>query len=688
MKILVTGGAGFIGSNFIRQMLKKYPDYEIINLDKLTYAGNLENLADLEKNKRYEFVKGDIADPKIVAKCVKKAQIIVNFAAETHVDRSIVNAGDFVKTNVFGTYTLLEAAKKNNIGKYIQVSCYDEKTRALTTEGIKTYKELQDGDLVFSLNPVTQEIEIKPIEKVIVQPYKGKMIHFNNQRIDLLVTPNHNMFIFNTKKKLIIEIAENSSKRSIFYMPEGYWKGKSKKHFNIRGYGKVKTKDLMYILGVFIGDGFIAYQEKEVETKTGLAREEFLKNSRDIINGRFKKIEKQDNHKSTCHSYRIFFDIPENDKCRKKVEEALCNLGIKYHYHQGKAGTHLYFTSKIFMEFFAQCGKGAYNKHIPRWALDYSPKYLKHLLEGLLDADGSRGVIYHTVSKKLVADICELCIKLNLKPSIHNRYTTSFIDGRKIEGSAYYIFIANTTKSISRHRNKIVDYNGDVWCLKVKDNKNFLVERNGRFDFCGNTDEVYGSIEKGAFKEADNLKPSSPYSASKASADLLAMSYYTTYQLPVIITRSSNNFGPYQFPEKVMPLFITNILEDKPVPLYGDGKNVRDWVYVLDNCEAIDQVMHKGKTGEIYNIGGSNELSNIELTKKILDLLGKGDEFIKVVTDRLGHDRRYALDCFKLRSELGWKPQHDFNQALQDTITWYKENQQWWGKLKTQKQER
>lgn len=324
MKILVTGGAGFIGSNFIRQILKKYTDYEIINLDKLTYAGNPENLADLKKNKRYEFVKGDIADPRIVDKCVKQVQIIVNFAAETHVDRSIVSAGDFVQTNVFGTYTLLEAAKKYAIGKYIQIS----------------------------------------------------------------------------------------------------------------------------------------------------------------------------------------------------------------------------------------------------------------------------------------------------------------------------------------------------------------------------TDEVYGSIEKGAFKEADILQPSSPYSATKASADLLAMSYYTTYRLPVIITRSSNNFGPYQFPEKVIPLFITNVLEDKPVPLYGDGKNVRDWVYVLDNCEAIDQVMHKGKTGEVYNIGGSNELANIELTKKILDLLGKGDEFIKVVTDRLGHDRRYALDCFKLRSELGWKPQYDFNQALKDTIDWYKANQQWWGKLKTQKQER
>ncbi|MFN3966323.1 MAG: dTDP-glucose 4,6-dehydratase, partial [Endomicrobiia bacterium] len=280
MRILVTGGCGFIGSNFIRYILKKYHEYKIINLDKLTYAGNPDNLKDIEKNKNYKFVKGDICDSKIVDKLVKEVDCIINFAAESHVDRSILEPGSFLKTDVFGTYTLLESAKKNNIKRYIQIS----------------------------------------------------------------------------------------------------------------------------------------------------------------------------------------------------------------------------------------------------------------------------------------------------------------------------------------------------------------------------TDEVYGSIENGSFTEESPLRPNSPYSASKASADMLCRAYFVTYNLPVIITRSSNNFGPYQYPEKIIPLFITNALEDKLLPVYGDGKNIRDWIYVLDNCKAIDLVLHKGKPGEIYNIGGGNEIQNIELTKKILKLLNKPESLIKFVEDRAGHDRRYSLD--------------------------------------------
>lgn len=680
-KILVTGGAGFIGSNFVRYMLEQHPDYRIINLDKLTYAGNPDNLRDIGGNPRYEFIKGDICDGTLVGKVMKGVDAVLNFAAESHVDRSILNASEFIQTNVYGTYVLLEAAKKYSLDRFIQISCYDEKTRALTTEGLKTYKELKEGDFVFSLNPITQEIEIKPIEKIIVQPHKGDMIHFNNKRIDLLVTPNHNMFILSTnKKKLLVETAEKVSKRSIFYMPDGYWKGKKEEYIDVKGYGKVKTTDLMYILGIFIGDGFIDYQEKTVETKTGLAREEYLKKSRDIASGRFKRIEKQGNHKSVCRSYRVFLDIPENDKCRKKVEKTLHNLGIKYHFHEGKAGTHLYFTSKAFMELFAQCGQGAYNKRIPRWALDYSPEYLSYLLEGLMDSDGHNGKIYHTVSKRLLSDICELCIKLNLKPSIHKRHTISFMNGRKIEGKGWYVFVANTTKSISRHRNKIINYDGDIWCLKIKDNKNFLVERNGKFDFCGNTDEVYGSIENGSFTEESPLRPNSPYAASKAAADHLVRSYFVTYKLPVLITRSSNNFGPYQYPEKLIPLFVTNALEGKSLPLYGDGMNVRDWLYVLDNCEAIDFVLHKGKEGEIYNIGGDNELPNIEITREILRILGKPSSLIQFVQDRPGHDWRYSINSDKIK-KLGWRPRHAFKEALEQTIRWYQGNEWWWRKL-------
>jgi dTDP-glucose 4,6-dehydratase len=317
MKILVTGGCGFIGSNFIKHILKKYPDYKIVNLDKLTYCGNSDNLRDIESDKRYAFVKGDICDRKIVDKIMKDCVAVVNFAAESHVDRSIEDASDFIRSNIQGVYTLLESAKKHNIKRFIQIS----------------------------------------------------------------------------------------------------------------------------------------------------------------------------------------------------------------------------------------------------------------------------------------------------------------------------------------------------------------------------TDEVYGSIRKGSFKETSFLHPNSPYSATKAGGDHLAMSYYTTFKEPVIITRSSNNFGPYQYPEKVIPLFITNLLENKKIPLYGDGLNVRDWLYVRDNCIAIDLVLHKGKIGEIYNIGGSFEIPNIELTRIILKNLGKTDKMINYVTDRLGHDRRYSLDSAKIKN-LGWRPSSNFNTAIKETINWYKANTTWWQKLR------
>lgn len=319
-KLLITGGAGFIGSNFIHYILNKYKDYNIVNLDKLTYAGNLDNLKDIEKDPRYKFIKGDICDEGLVCNIFEeeKPDFVFNFAAETHVDRSILDPKAFIKTDVLGTHTLLEASRKYGIERFIQIS----------------------------------------------------------------------------------------------------------------------------------------------------------------------------------------------------------------------------------------------------------------------------------------------------------------------------------------------------------------------------TDEVYGSTEKGKFKETDNLSPNSPYSASKTGADLLVRSYYKTFDLPVLVTRSSNNFGPYQYPEKLIPLFITNLIEDKKVPVYGKGDNVRDWIYVLDNCSGIDKVLHEGKIGEIYNIGGKNERTNMEITKIILNGVGKDDSWIEYVKDRPGHDFRYALDISKLK-ELGWQPGYNFKEAMEETIKWYKGNQWWWEKIKS-----
>jgi dTDP-glucose 4,6-dehydratase len=196
------------------------------------------------------------------------------------------------------------------------------------------------------------------------------------------------------------------------------------------------------------------------------------------------------------------------------------------------------------------------------------------------------------------------------------------------------------------------------------------------------TDEVYGSVAQGSSSETDPLRPSNPYSASKAGGDLLALSYWRTHGVPVVITRSSNNFGPYQYPEKVVPLFITNALDDQPLPLYGDGRNVRDWLYVLDNCAAIDLVLRRGRDGEVYNIGGGHEVENVVLTHEILRLTGKPETLIRPVTDRPGHDRRYSVDSTKV-GRLGWRPRHPFAAALQTTVRWYREHETWWRPLKS-----
>ena len=195
------------------------------------------------------------------------------------------------------------------------------------------------------------------------------------------------------------------------------------------------------------------------------------------------------------------------------------------------------------------------------------------------------------------------------------------------------------------------------------------------------TDEVYGSVAEGSSTEADELRPRNPYAASKAGADRLAYSYWATHDVPVIVTRASNNYGPYQFPEKVIPLFVTNLIDDIPVPLYGDGGNVRDWLHVLDHCRALDLIIHQGTNGEVYNVGGGNEVKNLDLTHDILKHVGKPVSLIKPVADRKGHDRRYSLSTRKLQA-MGWRPEVAFDAGLRDVVAWYRANEWWWRPVK------
>jgi len=209
--------------------------------------------------------------------------------------------------------------------------------------------------------------------------------------------------------------------------------------------------------------------------------------------------------------------------------------------------------------------------------------------------------------------------------------------------------------------------------------KNALIKRFVHIS----TDEVYGALEEeGKFTEDTPLRPNSPYAASKASADMLVRAYHETFGFPSLIARPSNNYGPYQYPEKLIPLMITNIFENMPVPVYGEGKNVRDWLFVEDNCGAIDMILHKGRTGEVYNVGGNAERRNIEIVRKVLEIMGKDEALITFVKDRPGHDYRYALDNSKIERDLGWKPSTDIEAGLAKTVDWYRNNEWWWRPLK------
>lgn len=217
----------------------------------------------------------------------------------------------------------------------------------------------------------------------------------------------------------------------------------------------------------------------------------------------------------------------------------------------------------------------------------------------------------------------------------------------------------------------------DKYCTEYKDDVKFIQI---------STDEVYGALGKeGCFTEKTNLSPNSPYSASKASADLMVKAYYETYKLPAVITRCSNNYGPYQYPEKLIPLIISQALSNLPIPVYGDGKQVRDWLHVEDHCTAIDLVLHYGRIGDVYNIGGNNEWENIVVAKQILNYLNISENLLSFVEDRLGHDRRYAIDNSKITTELGWSPSYNFNNGLEKTIQWYLQNTAWMNEVVNKK---
>ena len=265
-----------------------------------------------------------------------------------------------------------------------------------------------------------------------------------------------------------------------------------------------------------------------------------------------------------------------------------------------------------------------------------------------------------------------------IKGDIAERSDLEKVFSRKVDMIVNFAAESHVDRSITDPDAFIrTNINGTFQLLEMA--RNYNVEKFVQVS----TDEVYGSLGKeGKFSEQTPLAPNSPYSASKTSADVLAMSYYKTYRMPVLITRCSNNYGPYQFPEKLIPLMITNALSGIELPVYGDGLNIRDWIHVEDHCEAIDTVLHKGNEGNVYNIGGENERANIEIVKLVLEILHKPESLIRYVKDRPGHDRRYAIDSTKLKTELGFTCRTGFIPGMQQTVHWYIENRGWWERIR------
>lgn len=669
-KILVTGGAGFIGSCFANMLFQK--DQRILVVDKLTYAGDRSNLI-----QAVPFLNADINDLK--PNWIPDVDCIVNFAAETHVDNSLKDETPFHHTNYMGTANLLKIARDMNVKRFVQVSCYDEETKTLTKSGLKHYNELQVGDIVFTLNNFGF-VEEQPIEKIFIQEYEGEMLKLKNGLVDMMVTPNHRMYDdkLNVFEANTLETWAKYINYRLPY-PQGLECGKNDSVFI--GDKSIDLCDLFYISGVFIGDGFTAYQEKIHKNKSGLSKAEFSKRRNE--KGQFISGVTGDNKIYVSKCYRIFIDVPENDESRNRIECTLTRLGIKWHAHKGKAGEHIYFSSKLWSNYFEQFKQYSKNRIIPDWMLEYKQEYLKCLYEGLIDTDGSAQNIgnsvrycYTTISKELVDDICELSIKIGKYPSVYYNHNISYINNRKIEGYAYNIVFASRPKAINVKWVKRELYNNKVWCITVK-NKNFLTERNGCYAFSGNTDEVFGpSKNNECFTEEDRLNPCNVYAASKASAEMLVNAYHKTYGLNTIITRGSNTFGENQFAEKLIPLTIKNALENKPIPIYGDGSAKRMYIYVKDHARAIEHCMNFGVSGEVYNIPGVAEFDAYTVAYTICYILQKPIGLITFVEDRKGHDSRYLINGVKLNLLKFRYEYPKFYDMLQVTCDYYKKK---WG---------
>ena len=695
MKLLVTGGSGFIGSNFIRHVLTTHADDRVVNLDKLTYAGNPANLADLERDPRYAFVQGDICDAAIVRDAIRGVDALVNFAAES------VVADTFIPIHW---------------GHGIRIASIEE---LFETYGAKR-GVLIDGSGVEVVEPNLPLFALafrngmghwKQITHITRHRYTGRVVRLRQKWGSVTVTPHHS--VYNADAQLV---AAETNPELLAVRKINVDRSRHRDYIEIC-LPNIKSVDGRVYTRTAKGGGRPrdVYVQQSLKGEALLALMRFLGAYVAEGNALFNKA---NGSWQVCigNTDLAFLEELRNDA------ELFTNAGSSITTRVRPGAHQLTFSSRIVhLLVTTLCGAHSYQKQVPEVLYTLTDEFKNAFLDSYLRGDGNVQEYKTVSSSRFSTNSAKLAAGLGLLLSMMDLdYSLSYRDARGNQRPAYAMNLVSTYDARGESLYSEHQYEGYVYDLSVEDAHNFaagvgnVVVHNTHVDRSLNepdeflrtdvfgvftlleavkelkiprvvhisTDEVYGSVERGSSRESDPLRPSNPYSASKAGGDLLVLAYWHTHRVPALITRSSNNFGPYQYPEKVIPLFVTNALDDTPLPLYGDGKNVRDWLYVLDNCAGIDLVLRKGGDGEVYNIGGGHEVENIVLTRQILQLTGKPETLIQPVKDRPGHDRRYSVDSKKVR-QLGWTPRHRFGEALGATVAWYREHEAWWRPLKS-----
>lgn len=670
MNLLVCGGAGFIGSNFIRHILKEYPGEQIVNYDKLTYAGNLENLTDIAGNPNYHFVQGDICDLEKVNATIKEHHVshLINFAAESVSGNTYLPIWNTAKIEILTLEELFFRSKRK-----LPIRC--QSNIEIIDFKHQNHKVLSyQGGIGYWM----------PIRQISRHWYKGPIMRLTQKWGEIEVTPNHSIYDCHFNLTTPLKNPELLGLRNINHI--------SKKN-NYLNYHGQKLLALLRILAWYLTEGWTSFNSRNGSYQFGVANQNrvLMRQLRDDL--------------------RFLGYNPSITKTKDQLWQIVVANKKFFTFIRRIAG----FTSR--------------GKFIPHFIFQLREDLQKVVLEYLIHGDGEiiqnknyRTFRFTTTSNRLSVGFSLLLTLL--------KYNYSVVKDRRYNAFTFS-FGGDYTRSLLRKKIEKINYEGYVYDVSVEKLQNFAcgvgniivhnthvdrsihggckdfvltntlgvqmlldaVRANGLQKMINiSTDEVYGALsldDPVKFTESTPIWPNMPYAAAKAGGDLMCRAYWVTRQTPVIVTHCSNNYGPYQFPEKLIPFFIFRLLSGQKVPIYGDGLNVRDWINVLDHVRALDLLLRQGQVGEVYNIGVDNERSNLEVTKLILKIMNKSEEMIEFVADRPGHDRRYAIDASKIKA-LGWQPVYTrdkFEPGLRETVEWYLSHKDWVEKLQKRKEE-